>query len=223
MSDAIVLQLPATQAEQLILMFHGVGGSPDDLAGVGQRLATTFPNAAIISIPGRHHSDFGRGYQWFSVSGVTEENRAARIAEAMPSFTETVREWQKITGVTAHATVLLGFSQGAIMALESTREEQALSARVVSLSGRFAHLPDSAPERTTIHFIHGKSDQVIHYGHAVHAAEKLIALGGDVTADIIPQLGHGVSEEVVDLIVERLQTYLPQRIWREALQSAPAA
>lgn len=223
MTNARIIQLPNTRPEQLILLFHGVGGAPDDLVPVGQRLAATFPNAAIVSIPSRHPSDFGRGYQWFSVSGITEDNRAQRIADAMPDFIETVRAWQRRTDVTPHATMLLGFSQGAIMALESTQQALPLSARVVSLSGRFAHLPQTAPDKTTLHFIHGKSDNVIHYGHAVEAAEKLISLGGDVTADIIPQLGHGISEEVANLVVERLQGYLPQRMWQEALQSAPAA
>ena len=31
-------------------------------------------------------ADLGGGWQWFSVRGVTEDSRPARIAEAMPSF-----------------------------------------------------------------------------------------------------------------------------------------
>jgi phospholipase/carboxylesterase len=205
MTDVRLIQYPVTRAEQLILLFHGVGGSPDDLIAIGQRLAAKWPQAAIVSIPGRQHSDFGRGYQWFSVSGVTEDNRAERIADAMPDFIDTVRTWQHKTGVTAQATILVGFSQGAIMALASTQQAEVLSNRVVSLSGRFAHLPNTAPQETTLHFIHGKNDNVIQCEHAVRAADTWRTLGGNVTADIIPGLGHGVSEEVVDLIIERLQ------------------
>jgi predicted esterase len=35
--------------------------------------------------------------QWFSVQGVTEENRQQRIDAIMPTFIETVRYWQKQT------------------------------------------------------------------------------------------------------------------------------
>lgn len=43
-------------------------------------------------------SDLGSGWQWFSVRGVTEENRPARVAEATPSFVRCVRDWQARTG-----------------------------------------------------------------------------------------------------------------------------
>lgn len=221
MSDPLILQMPAAPAQQLVLLFHGVGAGPADMAPIGQRLAAEFPQAAVVSVPGRQRSEFGAGHQWFSVAGITEENRAERIAAAMPEFVATVRAWQQRTGVPVPATALVGFSQGAIMALESTQLDAPLSGRVVALSGRFAGEPQAAPPQTTLHFVHGKSDPVIHYGHTVRAAERLVALGADVTADVIPFLAHQVSDEVLELVVERLKGYLPQRLWREALRSAP--
>ncbi len=218
-TGALVLNTPVGHAEQLMLLFHGVGATPNDMASLGRRLAAEFPRAAIVSVPGRQR--VGTGYQWFSVAGVTEENRPGRIADAMPEFAATVNEWQTRTGVTPHATALIGFSQGAIMALESTRLEQALASRVVALSGRFAAPLDHAPPVTTLHFIHGKQDSVIHYEHTVHAAERLIQLGADVTADVIPYLGHQVTSEVETLAIERLKGYVPQRLWKQALESAP--
>jgi len=133
-----------------------------------------FPHAAIVSLPGRQR--VGTGYEWFSVAGVTEENRPGRIADAMPEFAATVNAWQARTGVHAHATALIGFSQGAIMALESTRLEQALAVgrRAVRALRRSR---GSRAAATTLHFIHGKQDSVIHYEHTVRAAERLISSG----------------------------------------------
>ena len=220
-TDALVLNTPIGHADQLILLFHGVGATPDDMAPFGRRLAAEFPRAAIVSVAGRQ--PVGMGYQWFSVAGITEDNRPARIADAMPAFVATVNEWQARTGVTPHATALIGFSQGAIMALESTRLEPTLGSRVVALSGRFAGPVDHAPPATTLHFIHGKQDSAIHYGHTVRAAERLIQLGADVTADVIPYLGHQVTSEVEALAIERLKGYVPQRLLKQALDSAPPA
>jgi hypothetical protein len=39
----------------------------------------------------------------------------------MPTFIETVRYWQKQSGLGPQATALIGFSQGAIMSLESIK------------------------------------------------------------------------------------------------------
>lgn len=221
MAEALTIQTPAGSARQLLLLFHGVGATPRDMAPLGHVLARAFPQAMVVSVPGPQASDLGGGCQWFSVQGVTEENRPERVAQAMPGFVDTVRHWQRSSGVPPEATALIGFSQGAIMALESTQLGELLAGRVVALSGRFARVPEHAPEATTLHFIHGKADPVIPYSHTVHAAERLVRLGADVTADVIPFLGHHVDAEVERLLIERLTGHLPQRIWREALRSAP--
>jgi phospholipase/carboxylesterase len=39
----------------------------------------------------------------------------------------------------------------------------------------------------------------------VDAARQLEALGANVTADLIPQLGHGIDDRVVDHIIKRLR------------------
>ena len=216
----IVIQQPSGTPQQLFLLHHGVGATPQGLVPLGQRLAAEFPQAWVVSVQGPQASDLGQGFQWFSVVGITEENRVARVAQAMPDFVQAVQAWQARSGVAPEATALIGFSQGAIMALESTQQDAHLAGRVVSLSGRFAQLPRAPHAHTTLHFLHGKNDKVMHYGYTVSAAEHLISLGADVTADVIPFLGHEVSAEVVDTLLERLQGHLPKRHWDAVHQAA---
>ena len=202
MSEAILVQTPA-QASQLFLLFHGVGASAAGLVPLGQRLAEEFPQAAVVSVPSPFESDLGAGRQWFSVRGISEENRAERIAEAMPLFERTVGEWQQRFNVDPAATTLVGFSQGAIMSLESARMDQALAGRVVSIAGRFAHVPDIAPN-CTIHFIHGQDDAVIPSRFAFDAAERLAKLGAKVTTDVLSFAGHQITAPMVNALVQRL-------------------
>jgi phospholipase/carboxylesterase len=63
-------------------------------------------------------------------------------------------------------------------------------------------------------FVHGKADDVIHYGYTVEAARHLVGLGADVVADVIPFLGHAIDDQVMDPVVERLRTHIPRRHWR---------
>jgi phospholipase/carboxylesterase len=221
MSESIVVQQPGAPAEQLMLLFHGVGGHAEEMLPLARVLGAAFPQALIVSVRAPHASDLGGGFQWFSVLGITEENRAARIAAAMPEFVATVRHWQGLARAGVEATALIGFSQGAMMALEATREPAPLAGRVVAIAGRYAELPFEAAPLTTIHLLHGKADPVIAYGHTVAAAERLLALGADVTADVLPFVGHAIAEPLAALVVERLQGYLPQRRWREALRADP--
>lgn len=67
--------------------------------------------------------------------------------------------------------------------------------------------------------IHGKIDAVIPYSHTVLAAERLVELGADMTADVIPFVGHEIPQEIADLVIQRLTTHVPLRLWKAA-QSA---
>jgi phospholipase/carboxylesterase len=205
MLEPITIQSQAGTPEQLLLLFHGVGSAPQDMVPLGRLLATEFPRAAVISVPSPDASDMGSGYQWFSVHGITEDNRAQRIADTMPRFVDIIRRLQKCTGATPDQTVLIGFSQGAIMALASSQTSEQLAGRIVAIAGRFARPPEKAPIATTLHFIHGDRDPVVPYSHTVRAAERLVRLGADVTSDVISGLDHGINRHAADRLIERLK------------------
>ncbi len=205
-TDLIIQRPAAAEGAELLLLFHGVGSSAEDLAPLGQALASKRPNAWVVSARSPDQSDFGHGWQWFSVQGVTEANRAQRVAAAMPSFLERIVAWQKETGVTPQRTTLTGFSQGAIMALESTQlASQANSAaRVIAIAGRFAQTPRLAPQDVAIHLVHGEQDHVMPIQLAVDADQALRALGAYSTLDRFSNLGHSIDSRVVDAIARRM-------------------
>lgn len=212
--QALVLQRPA-QVAQLILLFHGVGSNARSLAGLGQAYAQAFPQALVVAIDAPYESELvPGGRQWFSVRDVDEDNRPQRVAAALPAFEFAVRHWQQQSGVDAAGTALVGFSQGAIMALESVLRPEPVAARVVAIGGRFARLPE-APlhENSTVHLLHGKADTVMPYRHAIEGAMRLKTLGADFTADVLPYIGHELHPELVDLAVEKLQQHIPARLW----------
>jgi phospholipase/carboxylesterase len=208
MQDALIIQRPATNGSgprELILLFHGVGANAKDLEPLGSFLAQQRPQAAVISVQAPLAAENGRGWQWFSVMGITEANRPGRIVEAMPRFVDTVAHWQREAGSDAASTTLIGFSQGAIMSLESTQQGHALAGRVVAIAGRFAQAPRRAPLSTVVHLMHGDQDRVMPMAFAIDGASALQALGGSVTLDKFPGLGHGVDERVASRIWERLE------------------
>jgi phospholipase/carboxylesterase len=223
MSDSLIVARPEGQAQQLMLLFHGVGANAQDLVPLGRVLAAEFPQAFIVSVAAPWPSESGGGRQWFPVQGIDEGNRPARVDAAMPAFVATVAQWQEQAGVGLDAVALIGFSQGGIMALESTRDRPAIAGRVVSIAGRFARLPETANPATTLHMFHGKADTVIPYGFTVEAAKHLVAIGADITADVIPHVGHQIDAAVAELLIERLRGHLPRRTWEAALRAARAS
>ena len=211
MHDSTIIQRPDGPAGELVLLFHGVGADAGDLVPLGAIVANALPESMVVSVNAPHPSSLGRGREWFSVLGVTEQSRPARVAQAMSAFVDAVAHWQREAGAAPERTTLIGFSQGAIMSLEAARLEPVLAGRIVSIAGRFAAVPESVPASIVFHFIHGAQDQVIPARNGVEAAEALGRLGASATLDIVPGLGHGVDARVASILVERLKNGLAPR------------
>lgn len=210
MSDAsIVVQRPAA-VEQVVLLFHGVGSSAASMVPIGEAIARARTGAAVVSVDGPKPSTLGSGREWFSVVGVTEDNRPARIAQVMPLFLETVARLQREFRVGPEHTAVVGFSQGSIMALEAT--QMGLPARrVVALAGRFAEPVRRVPPGLSFHLIHGEQDGVVAPHWAVEAQRQLESQDANVTLDLLSDLGHSIDARALNLAMGYLASAAASR------------
>jgi phospholipase/carboxylesterase len=207
--------------KQLFILLHGVGARSSDLVPLANKLRNAFPSAAFLLPDGTFPFDGeGNGRQWFSINGVSEGNRASRVAVAIPALHALVKDAQDRFKVLQSDTALVGFSQGAIMALEFSVIHDGHVGRVLAFSGRFAKLPEKAPELTTLHLLHGEDDPVIPVEHAHAAYERLMDMNGDATLDVASSVGHEIHSALSDRAIYRLQTCIPLRSWNQALNSA---
>lgn len=140
--QGIALSPETGVARQLFILLHGAGASSSDLMPLAGKFRAAFPEAALLLPDGTLPFDGGGGRrQWFPVSGVSEENRAARVAAAMQALHALVRDAQDRFNVLQSDTALAGFSQGAIMALEFSVAHDGHAGRVIAFSGRFRETP----------------------------------------------------------------------------------
>nr|WP_154927552.1 esterase [Pantoea agglomerans] len=210
----VIVQQPATTA-QLFLLYHGVGDNPDSMGEIGSWFARTFPEALVVSV-----GSPAAGRQWFSEAELHDMTLQQRVNAAMPQFVESVRHWQKKSGVRPEATALIGFSQGGSMVLEGVKAHSDLAGRAVVFNGRFITLPEKASTRTTVHLIHGDYDEQIPVYHAQQAEQRLTASGGDVTLDIVDDLAHAIDDRSMTLALNHLRYTVPKRYFDEALSGA---
>lgn len=211
MPDASITLARPQGASQLVLLFHGVGASAAHLVPLAEAIARARPNAAVVCVDGPHPSTLGSGREWFSVVGITEQNRPGRIAAAMPLFLQTIAKWQAEIGIAPQDTALVGFSQGAILALESTQSEgSAAAGQVIAMAGRFAEPVRRAPQ-ARVHLIHGDQDGIVPTRWSIDAAQALQALGADVSLDVLPGLGHGIDSRAVALLLGHLAAPVPAK------------
>lgn len=218
---SLVIQEPAGTPAQLILLCHAAGDDAASLLPLGERLCETFPHAAIVSLQADSPSDTPKGFEWFSLAGVTDENRPLRVTQALPALQTAVRDWQERCGVSAAATALIGISQGAEMVLELSKQQPMLASRVVAMGGRFTTLPKDPTAVTTTHFLHGKQDLLTPYRHSVEAAHHLRDMGCDITAEVVPFVGHALHPDLIELAITKLSTHIAQHLWTAAQEAAP--
>lgn len=206
--DDLLLQRPAGAVTRLFLLHHGVGSGPEAMARLGLRLAGAVPGAAVVSVAAPDRGQEAGGRCWYPSRSLSESERVRRVAAVLPEFVAANQAWQWWSGVPGEATVLVGFSQGAVLALEAATAGPGLAGRVMAFGGRFAELPSAPLPSTVVHLFHGESDAVIGCRHSIAAAERLRALGSAVTLDLRPGLGHGLDEALIATALARLKTTL---------------
>lgn len=214
----IVQQLD--NAAQLFLLYHGVNDNPDSMAQIGSWFAQAFPQAQVVSVGAPYPASAPQGRQWYAEIPEHDRSQQQCVDAVMPSFVESVRHWQQQSGVRPEATALVGFSQGGTMVLEGVKAQPDLAGRVVAFSGRYVTLPEQASTRNTIHLIHGDYDEQVPMQHAEAAMQRLTALGGDVTLDIVDDLPHAIDERSMQLALNHLRYTVPRRYFDEALSGA---
>jgi phospholipase/carboxylesterase len=109
-------------------------------------------------------------------------------------------------GIPAERTILLGFSQGACLALEFGARNARRYGGLVGLSGGLIG-PDDTPrdypgtlDGTPVFLGCSDVDSHIPAARVEHSAEVLRRLGGDVTLRLYPGMGHTVNEDEIAFV-----------------------
>ena len=188
---------------------------PDTLAPLAAALAAQYPRALILHLHPPLRDAEGR-CRWWPGEQVDPE----ALAAALPVLIERLRFEARRHDLPWQRVALAGVGDGALLALEAVQAEPALVGRVLAFAGGYLARPEAAPQDVCVHLMHGMADQRYAYRHVVDAAQALVDLGADVTADLLPHIDHGLHPALIDKAMEQLRTFIPARLWREALIAA---
>jgi len=188
---------PLEQARAAMIMLHGRGATAKDILTLADHLpqmgfAFLAPQAANNTwYPYRFLAPIASNEPWLSSALAAVGAVLAQVEGA---------------GIPAERTLLLGFSQGACLALEFAARHARRYGGVIGLSGGLIG-PDDAPRdypgslAGTPVFL-GCSDVDLHIPkeRVLHAAEVLRRLGAEVTVRLYPNMGHTVNQDELDVI-----------------------
>ncbi len=188
---------------------------PDTLAPLAAALQAQYPSAVTLNLHPPLRDAEGR-CRWWAGDAPTPDG----LAEALPHLIGRLRAEAARLDLPWQRVALAGVGDGALLALEAVQAEPALAGRVLAFAGGYLSRPEAAPQDVCVHLLHGLADQRFPYRHVVDAAQALVDLGADVTADLLPHLDHGLHPALIAKAMEQLRTFIPARLWREAVIAA---
>jgi len=203
------------KANALVIFLHGYGADGNDLIGIGDVLAEYLPDVKFLA-PNAPDPCINNplGYQWCPIprlDGSSEESAAQAMARAVDLLNAYLDAVAIEEGIGPDRTVLVGFSQGAMMGLHvGPRRAQAL-AGIVGFSGWLVapeRLPSGIKTRPSVLLVHGDSDDVVPPSALPKAADGLIEAGIQVTTHVSQGMGHGIAPDGLGLALRRIQQVL---------------
>lgn len=194
-----------SEQERLIVCLHGYGSSMNDLFSLANDLCEI---GHVVSLNAPYATPWG-GNAWFDLDyaqdGSVRVSNTNQIDEAVVLLQKEIFTLQKALGIASKNTILLGFSQGAMMALECTfRADEALLAAIV-LSGRGVNAKQPKVNTTAVIQTHGVLDQVIPISDARNLNELLKANMPNYLYQEYQDMGHGISPECWQFVLRSLE------------------
>lgn len=198
---------PVSRARAAMLLAHGRGASAEDILSLTHEFdrpgfAYFAPQAAENTwYPNRFLAPLAENEPWLSSALAFVGSVLAEIIGA---------------GIPAKRIMLLGFSQGACLALEFAARHAQRYGGIVALSGALIG-PDDTPRdysgslAGTPVFL-GCSDVDFHVPkeRVQQTAEVLKHLGGKVTERLYPNLDHAVNQDEINVVRLMMQTLLSE-------------
>jgi phospholipase/carboxylesterase len=189
-------------ADAVVVFLHGYGADGADLLGLADPLAPHLPGTAFHAPDAPERSiNNPMGYQWFPIpwlDGSSEADAKAAMDRSVTALNGFLDKVLADEGLDASRMVVIGFSQGTMMALHVLPRRTDAVAGIVGFSGRLLDaetLESEAKVKPPVLLIHGDQDPVVPFQDMGLAGDALLAADFDVFAHVMKGTGHGIAPD----------------------------
>ena len=189
-------------AKSLVVFLHGYGADGNDLIDISRMWAPAMPTAAFVSPHAPEPcAESPTGRQWFPLAGVDPTKLRDGVVHAAPVLDAFLDAELARHRLTDDRLVLVGFSQGTMMALHVAPRRAQAPAGVVGYSGLLPapeFLAAEVRHKPPVLLVHGDADPLIP-AVALFAAQRILGEAGfPVEWHIRPGLQHGIDQAGLD-------------------------
>ncbi len=180
---------------KLVALLHGYGASGADLRSLSKPWET--PDHMFIAPDAPDFcAGMGPGYEWFSldgwIPGTSFDPFKRRVDYAAVMLKKRLEQELSQRGLEWKDLVIMGFSQGAIMAFAVGLNAPEPCAGIMAYSGKYL-VPDAPKSKPPVLVVHGGVDVVVS-PEAYHDTIKMLeARGIEHHAHFLPTCGHWID------------------------------
>ena len=189
--------LQGDKPQALVILLHGFGSDGHDLISLTDKLAPQAPHALFLSPHAPYRCDQApSGYQWFSLQDTSPKGLLTSVQEAVPILKNFLDQQLNALTILPSRCLILGFSQGANLALHIGFRYSPQLAGIIAFSGWIAgpeNFAEEIKERPPTLLIHGEHDSIVPAVALEKARETLEATDVSVEACLRPGLAHSID------------------------------
>lgn len=193
------LRRTPAQAEWLVVFLHGYGSSGGDLMAFADYWQTSMPTVAFTAPDGPTPTKDG-GFQWVGKRPGSDPRLYDDAVAAKPAIDAFIDAELAGLGLDASRLALVGFSQGALMALHMGLRRAVTPAAILGYAGGLVgreHLAADITSRPPVMLVNGELDELAPV-YGMHVTLKALTEAGVVAAgQALPGLGHAVDADAL--------------------------
>ncbi len=184
-------------ARQLVVFLHGYGADGNDLIDLGQQWQTLLPDAAFVSPHAPQACAMSpMGRQWFGLTFRDPDERWLGAQQAAPDLDAFLDSELARHNLDGNALALVGFSQGAMMALHIGLRRTTKPGALIGYSGHLVgreHIKAQATHKPPILLVHGSADEVVPVDGLFDSLDALGEAEIPCQWHLAAGLGHGID------------------------------
>jgi len=192
----------------LVILLHGYGANGQNLIELAEFFNKSLPDACYLAPNAIENWEggFPDCYQWFSLSnGFVRRSlieMSAHIRDANKKLGDFIDKKLQELNLTRKNLIIVGFSQGAMMASYQALISKEEIAGVIGFSGKLI-MPELTGDKTLskpkICLIHGQDDMVVEFSNFIEAKETLQKEGFDFETHALDNLEHTIDVRGIEI------------------------
>ncbi|MCP8890799.1 alpha/beta hydrolase [Sphingomonas faeni] len=191
--------LSGSAPSALVILVHGYGSNGDDLISLARMIQPALPDVAFVAPNATSRIPrMAAAHQWWPIETFSMAERAAGAASAAPGLDAFITEELEAAGLPSERLLLVGFSQGTMMALHVGLRRRERLAGIVGISGMLVapeRLEADIRSRPPVLLVHGMEDDVVPFRSMELASTALSAVGVAVETHASRNVGHSVGQD----------------------------